>query len=178
VKPCFQCACCSLVHFDLSGHVAREKPTRIGPPCAIFSNHTFEPKWIRQRSALIIYTRGYNLTARSNSGSANHTRAHDEDPQASAVRGTQALSVASTAATAPLPITRVQVYDSQKRPIDFERDENTKSKLLRAIGGSLSCCVKKEEEEKVIQQPEVKSEAIEVKPEITLLIPERVQTVM
>ena len=52
-------------------------------------------------------------------------------------------------------MTRVQLYDSQKRPIDFEQDEGTKSKLLRAIGGfhAVRCTKKVPDEEPGLREP-------------------------
>ena len=67
---------------------------------------------------------------------------------------------ATHATDAPLSITGVQLCDSQKRPIDFEQDEGTKCKLLRAIGGSLSPHVKHD----VDGGPKVKFEAVEEEP--------------
>jgi len=63
----------------------------------------------------------------------------------------------------PLEITSVQLYDSHKRAIDFENDEGTKSKLLRAIGGFLAARVKEEVEVK--EEPNEAEPNVEVKEE-------------
>jgi len=71
----------------------------------------------------------------------------------------------------PLEITSVQLYDSHKRAIDFENDEGTKSKLLRAIGGFLAARVKedvevKEEPNEAEANVEVKEEPNEAEPNV------------